>query len=260
MNIWQAIILGIVEGITEFLPVSSTGHLVLVSYILNIPQTEFVKTFEIVIQGGAIFAAIILYWKRILHSKKLSLSVLLAFLPTAIIGFALYKIIKDVFIGNIWITVVSLVAGGIVLWFIDRYAETFKEHTSINNMRKKQSILIGIGQSISVIPGVSRSGATIVTSLLTGLTKKDAVEFSFLLAIPTILSASLFDLMKSSLTFSSEELLLLSIGSITAFIAAYISMKWFISYISNHSFALIAFYRIAIAILFILVFVLFPRQ
>lgn len=253
MQLWHAILLGIVEGITEFLPISSTGHLVVVSTLLGIPQTDFVKTFNVVIQCGAILAVILLYWKKIISSYRLFISTGLAFVPAAIIGFLLYKQIKSILIGNVWITIFALIAGGLVFLAIEYYFKTKKATTNtISNISFLRAFIIGLGQSISIIPGVSRSAASTITGMLVGLSRKDAVEFSFILAIPTIIAASGYDLLKTSYTFTSFEVLLLCVGLVTAFVSALITIKWFIQFISTNTFIPFAYYRIAIGFVFFL--------
>lgn len=246
----QAIILSIVEGISEFLPISSTGHLILVGKLLGIPDTEFTKSFEIFIQLGAILAVVFLYAKTLLLNKKILTRIFLAFLPTATIGYILYKAIKQYLLGNQWIVVIMLFLGGIVLIIIER---TRKENeqaiASLENISYKQSILIGLAQSISVVPGVSRAAATIIGGQFAGLSRKAAVEFSFLLAIPTMIAATGLDLLKSNaITFNSDAWTLLSIGFIGAFFTALIVIKLFIRYIQKNTFVSFGVYRIAAAI------------
>lgn len=255
MNIFQVILVSIVEGITEFLPISSTGHQILVEHFLHIPSTEFVKSFDIIIQFGAIMAVIWLYWSKIISSKKMWLKTLIAFLPTGFLGFTLYKLIKDFLLGNVLVTVISLFLGGIVLLMIDKVFRNKSATTKTNDLSNRQLIGIGLYQSISMIPGVSRSAATIVGGMLTGLSKKEAVEFSFLLAIPTMAAASGYDLLKSGFMFSGQEIFYLSLGFVISFISAMIAVKSFTSYISHHDFRYFAFYRIILALVVLITFV-----
>lgn len=254
MDALQAIILSIIEGLTEFLPISSTGHLVLTSHILNIPQTNFVKSFEVIIQLGAILAVVVLYWKTLLSNKKLWSKIIIAFIPTAIVGFTLYRLIKDVLLGSPAITLWALFLGGIFLVIFELLWKE-KDHYlgKIEDISNKNAFLIGVAQSISIVPGVSRAGATIIGGLLTGLKRKTAVEFSFLLAIPTMFAATILDLKESALNFSSQELLLLGVGFIGAFITALIAIKFFIKYIQNHTFIPFGIYRIVLAVLYWLI-------
>ncbi len=253
MNFLQAIILGIVEGVTEFLPISSTGHLILTTDLLNIPSTEFVKSFTVLIQSGAILAVVLLYWKKLLSHKSLLLKILTAFIPTAIIGFLLYSFIKQFLLGNTAVVLWALFLGGILLIGLEMYFKRAKideeKEDDILLVSYKQSFLIGVFQSISVIPGTSRALATIFGGMVVGLGRRQAVEFSFLLAIPTMFAATGLDLMETSFTFSNQEWMLLSTGFITSFVVAYFVIKWFIHYISNHTFSFFGYYRIILAIL-----------
>ena len=252
MDLFQVLILAVVEGLTEFLPVSSTGHLILTSKLLSIPQTDFVKTFEISIQSGAILSVVFLYWRKLLTQRKILENVIFAFLPTALIGFILYSFIKSFLIGNLNITISALLIGGILIIFVERYFKEKEKKFTIFDLSIKQSLLIGLIQSISVIPGVSRSAATIIGGMFLGLSRKEAVEFSFLLAIPTMISATGYDLFKNASTFDSSQLLTLSIGFIASFIAALFAVKWFIKYVSTNNLIPFGIYRIIIAILFLL--------
>jgi len=251
MNIFQAVILSIVEGISEFLPISSTGHQILTASLLNISQTEFVKSFEIFIQLGAILAVVVIYWKTILENRKALKPLLFAFLPTAIVGFILYKFIKGFLLGNSMVVVLALLIGGVLLIILEKVHKEKDSHTeTINNITIKQSILIGLAQSLAVIPGVSRSAATIIGAMFLGIKRKTAVDFAFLLAVPTMLAATTLDLLKSGFSFSSSEWMLLIVGFITTFIVALIVVRWFLKYIQKNTFIPFGIYRIIIAILF----------
>lgn len=253
MNILQAIILGVVEGLTEFLPISSTGHLILATDLLGIPSTEFVKSFTVLIQSGAIIAVLLLYWRTFLEHKNLALKVLTAFIPTAVTGLLLYPIIKDFLLGSTAVVLWALFIGGVVLILLEMYFKRAKidenKQTDISLISYKQSFIIGVFQAISVVPGTSRALATIFGGLAAGLGRKNAVEFSFLLAIPTMFAATALDLTESSLSFTTHEWMILGIGFITSFIVAYFVIKWFISYISRHTFSFFGYYRIILAIL-----------
>lgn len=251
MTIFDSIILSIVEGITEFLPISSTGHLVLAAHILQIQQTEFVKSFEIIIQFGAILAVVFLYWRKFLQSKAIWKKILVAFIPTGIIGFLLYKVIRNVLLGNASVILITLFIGGVILIILELvHKEKSTDATKIEDISFKNAVLIGVFQSISVIPGVSRAAATIIGALLLGTKRKTAVEFSFLLAVPTMLAASGLDLVKNHLSFSGNELLVLVIGFIGSFIVATIAIKFFINFIQKHTFIPFGIYRIVAALLY----------
>lgn len=254
MDIAQAIILSIVEGITEFLPISSTGHLIIASDILKISQSNFVKDFEIIIQLGSILAIIVLYWKSLFTSKEVLKRIIAAFIPTAIIGFLLFKIIKTFLIGNLYVTLISLLLGGIALIVLElMYKEKEHHKDKIENITLRNAFLIGVCQAIAVIPGVSRSGATILGALFLGTKRKTAVEFSFLLAIPTMLAATGLDIVKTNFSYSINEWMLISLGFIGSFITALIVVKWFLKYVQSHNFIPFGIYRIIAAILFYLI-------
>lgn len=251
MTFIDSFLLGGVEGITEFLPISSTGHLILASYLFKIPQTEFVKSFEIIIQLGAILGVLILYWKKLLLDKNLLIKTFVAFLPTAIIGLAFYKIIKTYLLGNVYVTLASLLIGGIVLILLELLYKEKEHHLdSLKNLTFKQAILIGCFQGISVIPGVSRAAATIIGGLFLGLKRQTATEFSFILAIPTMAAATGLDLLKTGFHFSSGEYLMLATGLITSFTVAILTVKFLISYVQKNNFIPFGVYRIIVAILF----------
>ncbi|MCL4338615.1 undecaprenyl-diphosphate phosphatase [Patescibacteria group bacterium] len=246
-----AVILSIVEGISEFLPISSTGHLILASDILRIPQTDFQKSFEIFIQLGAILSVVLLYRDTLLHSIKVWERVLIAFIPTGILGLTLFKLIKNYLLGNTSVVLTSLFLGGIALIILEKLHKEKDFH--IEEMEKityKQAFLIGLFQSIAMVPGVSRSAATIFGGLYLGLKRKTAVEFSFLLAVPTMVAATGLDLVKSHAYFTSQEFILLSIGFIGSFITAYMTIKYFLKYIKTHNFIQFGVYRIVMSLAF----------
>lgn len=254
MTLFQAIILSVIEGITEFLPISSTGHMILAGHLLQIPDTEFTKSFEIFIQLGAILAVVVLYTKTIILNKKILTQVIAAFIPTAIIGFVLYKFIKHYLLGNPWVVVVSLFIGGVILIALEYFRkENTDEKTDLKHLTTKKSLIIGLSQSLSVIPGISRAAATVVGGQLLGLSRVAAVEFSFLLAIPTMAAATGLDLVKSNaLTFTPSEWGLLGVGSVVSFITALFVVKFFLKYIQHHTFIPFGIYRIVLAVLYVL--------
>lgn len=255
MTIFQALILSVVEGLTEFLPVSSTGHLILTSFALDISQTEFVKTFEIFIQFGAILAVIVLYGKSYLKNLKVLRKVFLAFLPTGILGLLFYPIVKNILLGNPYITLAALFIGGLFLIFIEKLPfEKNAKTDEIAELTDRQSLSIGIFQAFSMIPGLSRAAATIIGGLVMGLKRKPAVEFSFLLAVPTIFAASTYDLYKTGISFTQSEWTLLSVGFIASFIVSIFAIKFFIALVKHHTLAVFGYYRIALAILYAMVF------
>ncbi|MBI2033343.1 MAG: undecaprenyl-diphosphatase UppP [Candidatus Levybacteria bacterium] len=251
MDIFQAIILSVVEGFSEFLPISSTGHLILASQLLKIPQTEFVKSFEIFIQLGAILAVVVLYWRTLLTGKQVWQKVAAGFIPTAIVGFLLYKSIKHFLLGNTTVTLLSLFFGGLLLIYLELIHKEKDHHAdTIQNISYKNAVLIGVFQSLAVIPGVSRSAATIISALFLGTKRKAAVEYSFLLAAPTMLAAVAFDMKESSFAFSAYEWQLLGIGFLGSFAVAIVTIKWLLGFVKHHSFIPFGVYRIVLALAF----------
>ena len=241
----QAILLSIVEGVTEFLPISSTGHMILTSTLLHIAEADFIKSFEIIIQLGAILAVLVLYWKKLLTNKETFIRVTVAFIPTAIVGLVFYRFIKDILLGNPWIVVWSLGIGGILLIVLEKF-HTEKQ----KNMSLLDAFMIGCAQSLSIIPGVSRAAATIAGALMLGVKRETAVEFSFLLAIPTMAAATGLDVLKSGMNFTAGQYELLAIGFTGAFITALVTVKWFIGFVKTHTFIPFAVYRILAALAF----------
>ena len=251
MNLLQALIFGIVEGITEFLPISSTGHLMLTARVLGLSQTEFLKTFEIVIQFGAIMSIIVLYWKMLLVNFEVLKRVILAFIPTAVLGLLFYKIIKHYLMASSQVVLWSMFIGGILLIVFELiHSEKDNAVEDISTIPYRTAILIGFFQSIAMIPGVSRSAATIVGGLVLGLRRKTIVEFSFLLAVPTMLAATALDLMKNASQFSAAQINFLSVGFILSFVFAMLSVKFLLNFIKHHSFISFGIYRIILALSF----------
>lgn len=246
----HAVILGIVEGVTEFLPISSTGHLILASTLLRIPQTEFVKSFEIVIQLGAITSVVVLFWRSLWNVATVK-TLIVGFVPTGIIGFTLYPLVKSMLMGNTQIVLWALFVGGIALVMFERFHhEPMNATNGVAAMSYRQAALIGCAQAVAMIPGVSRSAATIVGGLLLGLSRKTIVEFSFLLAVPTMLAASILDLVKRGSSFSGDQFGVLAVGFVTAFAVASASIVFLLRYIQRHTFAAFGVYRVLAAIVF----------
>ncbi|MFT7086599.1 MAG: undecaprenyl-diphosphatase [Rickettsiales bacterium] len=251
VTIFKAIFLGIVEGLTEFIPVSSTAHLLLSSQLIDFSAIKN-DVFEIVIQMGAILAVCVFYRQKIFQvlkgiftqksSQDFSFNIVLAFLPSAILGLCFYSLIKEIFFNPFSISI-ALIVGGILIIVVEKM-NIKPKYLNIDELSKWQSLKIGLFQVLAMIPGVSRSGATIIGGLVLKLDRKTATEFSFFLAIPTILAASIFDFYKNYQTLESSALLLLAIGFITAFISSLIIIKWFINFVSNHNFIIFAYYRI----------------
>ena len=252
MNFVQTIVLGIVEGITEFLPISSTAHLILASDILRLAQTEFMKSFEIIIQLGAILAVVFLYWRTLWKLETIK-KLVVAFIPTGILGLIFYKIVKVYLLGNVEVVLWSLFLGGLFLIIFERWHKEGEEAMeNISEISYKKCLLIGLFQSVAMIPGVSRSAATIIGGLLLGLKRKTIVEFSFLLAIPTMLAATGFDLFRNAGNFSLDEAHLLLVGFVTSFFMAIVGIKFLLTYIQKRSFAAFGIYRIILVGLFLI--------
>lgn len=251
MTIFESIVLAIIEGLTEFLPISSTGHMIMGSKLLNI-DGDFVKTFEISIQLGAIMAIVMLYARRFLQSFTIYLKLGIAFIPTGIVGYLAYKTIK-LYLFNPYVVGVALVTGGIILVLIDKKVVARESKTlDLESISYKNSFLIGLIQCISMIPGVSRAAATIIGGVFNGLDKKQATEFSFLLAVPTMFAATGYELLKTPIEFSSHENTLLAIGLIVAFLSAWAAVKIFIRLVEHYGFKYFGYYRIVIGLLFLL--------
>lgn len=247
MTVLQAIILAIIEGITEFLPVSSTGHMIIGSTIMGIEQDEFVKLFTVAIQFGTILSVVALYWKRFFQSFDFYLKLLAGFIPAVIAGL-LFKDYIDLLLENVVVVGVMLFLGGIVFLFIDRLAPTAAEGTD-QPMSFKQAAAIGVWQCLAMVPGVSRSAATIIGGMTQGFTRKNAAEFSFFLAVPTMFAAtvkSIYDYMKDGGAFTNEHLQLFAIGNVVAFVVAIIAIRSFISYLTKSGFKAFGWYRIVV--------------
>ncbi|MBK7357878.1 MAG: undecaprenyl-diphosphate phosphatase [Saprospiraceae bacterium] len=252
MNLLDALILSIVEGITEFLPISSTGHMILTSHLLGLENSEFLKTFEISIQLGAILAIAVMYIKRFFNGIEIYRKLFVAFLPTATIGFLMYKIIKA-YLFNSWVVSFSLILGGLLLIIWDKKLKEAKSNVvELESISYKNAFYIGFIQCLSIIPGVSRAGASIIGGIFNGLNRNQATEFSFLLAVPTMLAATTYDLLKTPLHFNSEQLTLLSVGLIGAFISAWIAVRFLIRHLKQHGFGVFGWYRIALGLLFLI--------
>jgi len=248
MNLVQTLILSVVEGITEFLPISSTGHLILVSDLLKITQTEFIKSFDIIIQLGAILSVVAIYFNKLIKSRDIWKQIIIAFLPSAIFGALFYKLIKTYLIGNSLVVVLSLFIGGIVMILFEKYHKDKEKELNL-----KHYLLIGLFQVVSMIPGVSRAFATIFGGMVVGMSRKKATEFSFFLAIPTMLGATVLDLIKTDISiWTNSNLVTLFLGFLASFATAYVVVKWLIKFVQTHNFIRFGWYRIILALLFIL--------
>ncbi|MDR1225723.1 MAG: undecaprenyl-diphosphate phosphatase [Prevotellaceae bacterium] len=245
MSIFQTITIAIVEGLTEFLPVSSTGHMILAQALLNVESTAFVKAFTINIQLGAILSVLVLYWKRFFQTVNFYVKLLIAFIPAAIIGFFLGDYI-DRLLESVFTVALMLVLGGIAMLFVDKWFNNNGEQIS-----NKQALQIGFAQCVAMIPGVSRSAATIVGGMASGLNRKTAAEFSFFLAVPTMFAASAYKLLKDYKVLFAEDsirenLMLLGTGNLVAFIVGVLAIRFFISYLTRYGFKVFGWYRIIV--------------
>ncbi len=251
MDFLHAIIFGIVEGVTEFLPISSTGHLMLTARVMGLGQTEFLKSFEIAIQVGAILSVVMLYWQSLFVNREIAKRVIAAFLPTAVLGLVFYKIIKKYLLASTNVVLWSLFLGGIFLIIFEIIHRRREERIDeLDSIPYPTALLIGVFQAVSMVPGVSRAAATIVGGLILGVKRRTIVEFSFLLAVPTMLAATCLDLYKNAGSFSVGQLGFLAVGFVVSFIAALAAVKFLLNFIKRHTFSAFGVYRIAIALLF----------
>ena len=252
VDFFHVIILGIVEGITEFLPISSTAHLILAASIFELSQTEFLKSFEIIIQLGAILAVVVLYWRSLMKIEVLK-RLAVAFIPTGILGIIFYRIIKIYLLGNTAVVLWALFLGGAFLIIFEKWHREKEDSLrEISLISYRQCFLIGLFQSVAMIPGVSRSAATIIGGLILGLNRKTIVEFSFLLAVPTMAAATGLDLIKNAASFSLGEAHLLLAGFVISFVMAIIGIKFLLAFVRERTFIAFGVYRIILAGLFFL--------
>jgi len=255
LSVLTAVLLAIVEAITEFLPVSSTGHTILAAVILGVQQTAFVKSFYLVLEFGSILAVVALYWRLFLNPEILK-RLIVGVIPTGIVGILIYRTFKDVLLGNEQVVLWALLLGGV---FLILFEWRYKERATYDDVAKipyKHCFLIGVFQSFSVIPGLSRSTATITGGLYLGLKRQTIVLYSFLLAVPTMIGASGYDLVMSLNQFSPSQDNLLIVGATTSFLVALVVMKLFLSYIRNKNFIPFGIYRILIVIAFFILVIM----
>jgi undecaprenyl-diphosphatase len=253
LSFWEAVIIGVVEGVTEFLPVSSTAHMILAARVLDLEQSEFLKSFEIIIQLGAILSVVVLYWKKFFDVEVIK-KLIVAFIPTGVVGLTLYKLIKGYLLGNMAAILWTLLIGGIALIAFEKFKEKNEGEVDVGEITYRKALLIGLFQSIAILPGVSRSAATIVGGALIGISKRTIVEFSFMLAVPTMLAATVLELLKSQAALSGN-FLTLGIGFVVSFLTAIIAIKSFLSFLKKRDFKAFGWYRIVLAVVFYLVFV-----
>jgi undecaprenyl-diphosphatase len=253
MNYFEAIILAIIEGLTEYLPVSSTGHMIIASSMMGIASDEFVKMFTIAIQFGAILSVVVLYWKRFFQSIDFYLKLFVAFLPAAVIGFLLNDYI-DALLENVIVVAFSLMIGGVVLLFVDKW---FKyQENDPDEMTYGKALAVGFFQVIAMVPGVSRSAATIIGGLTQNLTRTAAAEFSFFLAVPTMFAATAYKMLKfqKEVGFTLENIPVLLVGNVIAFVVAMVAIKSFITFLTKHGFEMFGWYRIALGAIILILY------
>ncbi len=257
MTWFAVVILSIVEGITEFLPISSTGHMILAGSLWQLPQTEFTKSFEIIVQLGAITAVLVNYWKTLWNRKDYWIKIMAALVPTLVVGFFLYPIEKQYLLGNLVYTLIGLLLGAVAIIVVElRYQKKPKEGT-VATLTWQQATIIGISQTAAIFPGVSRSAATVLMGMVLGQSRDSALQFSFLLALPVMAAATGLDILKNGFSFSQTEWMQLALGLLIAFSVAFASIKWLIQFVQKKSLLPFAWYRIALVVLFTSLSVLF---
>ncbi|OGK21954.1 hypothetical protein A2866_06055 [Candidatus Roizmanbacteria bacterium RIFCSPHIGHO2_01_FULL_39_8] len=258
MTIIQAVILGVVEGITEFLPISSTFHLIFASTLLKISQNDFTKLFEVFIQSGAILSVALLFFTDVVKYKELVKRVLVSFLPTAIVGLVLYTFIKEVLFENQIFMVGIFALVGVVFLLVERLIKKDKIilKRDMQSLTYKEAIIIGLVQSLAVLPGVSRAGAVIIAMMLLHFKRDKAAYYSFLLSVPTVFAASFLDLykMRDMISNYSTNWILLGVGFISAFVSSYFVVKWLIRFLQRNTLEIFGFYRIVLAIILSVLF------
>lgn len=252
MNLIHVLILGLVEGITEFLPISSTAHLIITSKLLNIPQTEFQKFFEVFIQSGAILAVVFIYIQYLLKNKKLIKNIIISFIPTAVVGFLLHRVIKNYFFNSLRLIEMAMFGVGLLFIVFEFLVKKKKIvlKKSIGQLTIFQAASVGLAQALAVVPGVSRAGAVMLAMMGLGYKRDESAVYSFLLAMPTIFAASAFDLYQSKeiLFSSANNISILAFGFLISFVFAYISVKWLINYLRKNSLIGFGVYRVLISL------------
>jgi undecaprenyl-diphosphatase len=253
MTILESIVIAVVEGITEFLPISSTGHMIITEALLGMKIDEFTKVFTVNIQFGAILSVVVLYWRRFLQSWSFYQKLLVAFLPAAVIGFLAGDFI-DSLLGNVLVVAIMLLFGGVLLLFVDQW---FNKENPDQEVTYPKALKIGFWQCIAMIPGVSRSAATIIGGMQQKLSRTNAAEFSFFLAVPTMAAASGYKLLKlilepNGVEMMKDNLSTLLIGNLVAFVVAMIAIKTFITFLQKHGFKAFGWYRIVVGLILII--------
>jgi len=256
MLLAKAAAMGVVEGLTEFLPISSTGHLILAGALLGFDDDK-AKVFDIAIQTGAIFAVILVYWEKIrstakafryqVEAQRFVLNVFIGFLPAVVLGLLFGKLIKE-HLFTPWVVATTFIVGGFIILWAERRPPASVRIRTVEDMRGRDALMVGLVQCLAMIPGTSRSGATIIGGMLLGLSRKAATDFSFFLAIPTLMGAGVYSLYKERALLSVEDIPMFATGLVVSFISAWICVRWLLKYIATHSFEIFAWYRIAFGI------------
>ena len=252
MLLAKAAVMGVVEGLTEFLPISSTGHLILAGALLGFDDDK-AKVFDIAIQTGAIFAVILVYWQKIsdtvkalpyqAEAQRFVLNVFIGFLPAVVLGLLFGKLIKE-HLFTPWVVATTFIVGGFIILWAERRPSSSVRIRAVEDMRGRDALMVGLVQCFAMVPGTSRSGATIIGGMLLGLSRKAATDFSFFLAIPTLIGAGVYSLYKERALLSVEDIPMFATGLVVSFISAWICVRWLLKYIASHSFEVFAWYRI----------------
>lgn len=253
MLLAKAAVMGVVEGLTEFLPISSTGHLILAGALLGFDDAK-AKVFDIAIQTGAIFAVILVYWEKIYatvkalpyqaEAQRFVLNVFIGFFPAVILGLLFGKLIQQ-HLFTPWVVATTFIVGGFIILWAERRPPSTIRIRAVEDMRGRDALMVGLVQCLAMIPGTSRSGATIIGGMLLGLSRKAATDFSFFLAIPTLIGAGVYSLFKERALLSVDDIPMFATGLVVSFISAWICVRWLLKYIASHSFEIFAWYRIA---------------
>lgn len=251
MTIVDVLILGVIEGVTEFLPISSTAHLLIAERLMNLSTSTFLTSFTIVIQLGAILAVVVLFGRELLTNRDLALKALIGFVPTAILGFTLYRLVKEVLLTHLILIPVTLIIGGILFILLDKPApeSQIEKISQPVDISYAQAFYLGLYQTLAFIPGVSRSGAVILGGLLMKIKRPELVKFTFWLALPTMAAASAYDLLKSGYSFQGAQWEMIFLGLVISFVVSLVTIKWLLNYVKNHTFAVFGWYRIVAGVL-----------
>lgn len=257
MDLVHTVILTVISGICQFLPISSSGHIILVSSLLNISRSGTLEGVRIVVQLGATLAAIVLYAKTLMNNKPILGKVIAGFIPMAVVSLIFYSLITQFLSTNVYITLVMLFLGGVAIILLEKLKFEKESGTklTLKSLGIRDALVIGAFQTLSIIPGVSRSGASMIGGMVMGMNRKSAIEFSFMLAIPTLIFISMLDLAKNSNQFNAQNGLSLLVSFVLSFVISWLFIKWFLRFTQNHTFVVFGIYRIVLAVLYLLIFI-----